>query len=117
MIGFRIREERDMLKLSQTAFAELIGVDKTTVINWEKDRSSPTTAQLAALSAKGVDGLYILTGIRQGMMAAGKPLSIRQANLLNSLEHATDSDWAAINHMASLIEQARGKPTPEQTAV
>jgi len=50
--------------LTQPAFAELAGVKKRTVIDWEHGVSSPTAVQLAALAAHGVDILYVVTGQR-----------------------------------------------------
>ncbi|WP_157956921.1 XRE family transcriptional regulator [Salinicola aestuarinus] len=63
-IGDRIKEERDRLDLSQTAFASLAGVGKTTQINYEKNNRSPDTDYLSALDAAGVDTFYVLTGRR-----------------------------------------------------
>ena len=64
MIGNRLREERERLGLTQPVFAELAGAKKRTLIDWEKDVSSPTAVQLAQLAAAGADVLYILTGQR-----------------------------------------------------
>ena len=64
MIGERIREERSRLDLNQSDMADIAGVGKRTIIDWEKDRSSPTAQHLVKLSAVGVDTTYILTGVR-----------------------------------------------------
>ncbi|UQY37315.1 helix-turn-helix transcriptional regulator [Pseudomonas fulva] len=63
-IGERLREERDRLDLSQTAFAELGGVQKRAQINYEKDDRHPDAGYLAAIAAANVDVLYVLTGER-----------------------------------------------------
>lgn len=63
-IGERLKEERERLGLSQPAFAAVAGAAKRTLIDWEKGATSPSAVQLAALSAIGVDVLYILTGQR-----------------------------------------------------
>ena len=73
MIGNRLREERERLGLTQPVFAELAGAKKRTLIDWEKDVSSPTAVQLAQLSAAGADVLYILTGQRAGGASAPPP--------------------------------------------
>lgn len=70
MIGNRLREERERLGLTQPVFAELAGAKKRTLIDWEKDVSSPTAVQLAQLSAAGADVLYILTGQRSSAQPA-----------------------------------------------
>lgn len=63
-IGDRLKEERERLKLSQTAFGAIDGTGKKTVISWEKNLSSPTATFLEKASKHNVDVLYILTGIR-----------------------------------------------------
>ena len=70
MIGNRLREERERLGLTQPVFAELAGAKKRTLIDWEKDVSSPTAVQLAQLAAAGADVLYILTGQRSSAQPA-----------------------------------------------
>jgi transcriptional regulator with XRE-family HTH domain len=59
----RLKQEREKLRLSQSALAALVGVGKTTVINWEKGASAPNAVQLAALAAARADILYIVTGV------------------------------------------------------
>ncbi len=62
MIGLRIKEERIRLGLTQPDFAQIAGISKRTLIDWEKDASSPNAVQLSALSQAGVDVNYIITG-------------------------------------------------------
>lgn len=64
MDGSRLREERLRLGLSQAALGERIGVQKRTILDWEKNRTSPTGAHLSALSEHGVDVVYVITGKR-----------------------------------------------------
>ena len=64
MIGERLKEERKRLGLTQPGLAEIAGAAKRTVIDWEKGVSSPTAAQLEALSRVGMDVLFVVTGIR-----------------------------------------------------
>lgn len=63
-IHARLKGERERLELSQTRLADLAGVGKTTVINWEKGASSPDASQLAAVAESGVDVLFVVTGQR-----------------------------------------------------
>ena len=65
-IGLRIREERRRLGVNQTEFAALGGAKKHSQIHYEAGSRSPSTAYLAAISAAGVDVLYIVTGRREG---------------------------------------------------
>jgi transcriptional regulator with XRE-family HTH domain len=64
-IGERLKEERERLGLTLVAFAELSGSKKNTVIDWQKDASSPPLAKLSALEKIGLDIIYIITGNRQ----------------------------------------------------
>jgi transcriptional regulator with XRE-family HTH domain len=64
MIGQRLKEERERLALSQTDFAALVNAAKRTQIEWEKDNSSPSAAQLNLFFQAGVDIQYVVTGIR-----------------------------------------------------
>lgn len=61
-IADRLREEREKLGYSQTAFGALLGKVKQTVIDWESGKSFPNAAFLAAIAAAGADVQYILTG-------------------------------------------------------
>lgn len=63
-IGSRLREERERLKLSQTAMAEAAGTTKQTQHAHETDRTPPKASYLAAVAAFGVDVAYVITGER-----------------------------------------------------
>lgn len=62
MFGVRIKEERQLLGLSQELLADKLGISRRTMVGWEKDDSSPTTVQLFALHELGFDVNYIITG-------------------------------------------------------
>lgn len=63
-IGSRLKEERERLALSQTAFGDLGGIKKLAQINYEKNGRSPDAVYLAAIANAGADVWYILTGER-----------------------------------------------------
>ncbi|MCX7283657.1 MAG: helix-turn-helix transcriptional regulator [Novosphingobium sp.] len=64
-ISRRLKEERQRLNMSQTAFAGIAGVTKSAQIKWESgSSSSPTAPALAAWAEAGADVLYIVTGRR-----------------------------------------------------
>jgi len=67
MIGERIKEERNRLGLNQTDFAQVAKASKRTLIDWEKNVSSPTAVQLSALNEIGVDINYVITGHRKAL--------------------------------------------------
>ena len=62
----RLKEERTRLGLSQAALADMLGVTKWTVINYERlgGRGTPIPADLLSACARlGMDVQYILTGV------------------------------------------------------
>lgn len=65
-IGKRIAEERKRMGLSQTAFANLVGVSLSSQRRYEKGDSDPDSAYLTASSKAGVDIAYLLTGEKEG---------------------------------------------------
>jgi transcriptional regulator with XRE-family HTH domain len=63
-VGKRIAEERKRNGLSQSAFADVVGVSFSSQRRYEDGRSDPDTAYLSAISKAGVDVGYVLTGNR-----------------------------------------------------
>lgn len=64
MFGQRLKEERKRVGFTQPQLGEVVSLTKRTVIDWEKDKSSPTAIQLAAMAKNGFDVSYLITGIR-----------------------------------------------------
>ena len=64
MLGQRLKEERKRVGFTQPQLGEIVSLTKRTVIDWEKDKSSPTGIQLAAMAKHGFDVSYLITGIR-----------------------------------------------------
>jgi transcriptional regulator with XRE-family HTH domain len=101
MIGERLKEERKRLGYSQEAFATTAGITRRPYAEWESGNTSPTAAQLAALSAAGADVLYIVTGERSGaaitpdereMLALFRAASLTgKAAAVGALKGAADS--------------------------
>lgn len=69
-IHVRIKNERERLGLSQTAFGAIGDVGKTTVIAWERGTAFPNAAFLAAIANTGVDVQYVVTGTPSGSAIA-----------------------------------------------
>ncbi len=63
--GERLREVRSLAGLSQTEFAALGGAKKHSQINYEADKSSPSSDYLSLLAQHDIDVLYLLTGERR----------------------------------------------------
>jgi len=64
-VASRLREERERLGMSQSAFAEACGVKKLAQLNYEKGDRKPDTDYLESAVRLGADVLYILTGRRE----------------------------------------------------
>lgn len=62
--GARIREERERLRLNQTAFSAIGGVTKKTQMLYESGERFPDIRYLSAIQEIGVDTRYIITGER-----------------------------------------------------
>lgn len=104
-VGFRIKEERLRLGFNQPDFAAIVGVSKRTVIDWEKDVSSPTAAQLSVFVKFGVNALYVLTG-QMLMLASGiSPVSEEMA-LIGHYRRADETGKKAIEVIASALANA-----------
>ncbi len=97
MIGERLKEERERLGYTQPVFAEIAGAKKRTLIDWEKNVSSPTAVQLSALTSIGVDVMYVLTGERTNMEYS---LNRKEEALLDNYRHCVAEDQAAIYRVA-----------------
>lgn len=80
IIGARLKEEVSKLG-GPTAVAEFLGVHRNTVQNWFTN-GGVSAEPLAALAAKGMDVLYVLTGERNVMalQRAGLEASARSLN-------------------------------------
>lgn len=63
-LGERLKEERNRLGMSQTAFGELGGVKVLAQRNYESGLRSPDANYLARIEVAGVDVLYVVTGKR-----------------------------------------------------
>jgi len=81
LMGGRMEEERERLKLSKVALAEACGVRREMIGRYEKGEASPGAEVLAKLMALGADVAFILTGHRIGMTY--QPTPSIQAHAIN----------------------------------
>lgn len=73
--GDRLKEERERLRLNQTALGELGGVRKQAQLHYESGKRFPDANYLAAVAGAGVDVVYALTGER-ATNAAATPMEV-----------------------------------------
>lgn len=106
----RLKEERERLGHSQTAFAALAGASKHAQINWEKGAASPNAAALAAWAEAGLDVLYVVTGQRTGgATAAPAPaLAPDEEILLDNYRNCPPDARAAIKTTSAALARAAG---------
>jgi len=125
-IGARLREERERLGLTQRVFGEIGGVEPNAQGKYESGERTPKADYLAAVAARGVDALYVLSGTRtplsqgslsaqeNGLLAAfrGLPLADQAAvqQLLGSLAGALPRAYAKVSSQApAVFARATGK--------
>lgn len=121
MFHKRLKGEREAKSLYQQDVAEITGVSKRTVIDWEKGVSSPTGVQLSALYEKGFDVNYIVTGIRtadrpyemgglsSNYVARQVLLSERELALLDDFRSLGDKEKDAAETMLHAAAQQKVK--------
>lgn len=95
-LGSRIKEERKRLGLTQVTFAELVGVQPTTQINYEKDNRIPDAAYLEKAGKAGCDILYLVAGRRS------------QQTSISGEEQTLIDNYRAMDFAARLNVQAVG---------
>lgn len=105
-IGERLRDERIRLGLNQTDMAALAGVTKTTQLNYEKGTRSPDAAYLAAVSAAGIDVLYVLTGNRVPM--AAETLSEKESSMVEKYRSLGAADRASLDRLVDALAETAG---------
>lgn len=107
----RLKEERERVGLTQPQIADVLGVGKTTVINWEKGASAPSAQQLAEMVAKGIDVTYVVTGRRISSQVDLDPL--RRA-VLDSFDRCSpEKQIEAVQYMALLAAGVAPGPSGE----
>lgn len=76
MTGFseRLKQERKRVRLSQAEAAEVGGVSMNSQSNYENGHRSPDAEYLSRLAARGVDVLYLVTGVRSTVQHPGVPM-------------------------------------------
>lgn len=111
-IGARLREERERLELSQRAFGEIGGVEPNAQGKYENGDRTPKADYLAAVAAKGVDVLYVLTGARTP--APIENLSEVEGWVLGSYRTLIKEDQDAILRMTTALAEYKATYAAEK---
>ena len=100
-LGDHIRSRRLDLGLFQSDVAEQIGVDTTTICNWESNASIPAIRYIPAiLSFLGYDPFPPAQTFAERITTARKVLGLSQRKLALSLgvDSGTLQSWEAVQH-------------------
>lgn len=84
-VGGRLAAERGRIGMTVQDFGIQCGVTKQTQIKYESNQNSPDTRYLSAAMTRGVDVMYVLTGIR-----SVEALPDEHQNLIEAYEAAPD---------------------------
>ena len=108
-IGERLKEERERLGFSQTEFAAVAGASKNSQYNYEKGDRSPDAAYLAAVAEKGVDILYVVTGVATPQVVEG--FTAAEDTLINQYRALPEADQAAVHRIVGAMweQSSKGK--------
>ncbi len=102
-IGYRLRKERERLGLSQRAFGEIGGVEANAQGKYESGDRAPKADYLAAVAAKGVDVLYVLTGTPTPIPVDN--LSVAEEKVLGSYRVLDKEDQDAIRRLTTTMAE------------
>ena len=129
----RLKEERKRLKLNQEEFAALGGVKKGAQFNYENGSRAPDTDYLFAISAAGVNLVYLMTGVlsedamsedEKEVLTGYRSLDVRnKARVLGLIEGASGVDTQSapskigptVTFHGSVGQQITGDITAPQT--
>lgn len=120
-IGLRLRQERNRLKLSQSALGSLGGVETNAQGNYESGARSPKADYLLRIAEAGVDINFVLTGKRsQDADAANAETTAQKHALTEHLGKVTHQLHRNLHglidalYQMSLLIDARVSDTEDQ---
>jgi transcriptional regulator with XRE-family HTH domain len=110
-IAKRIKEERERLKLTQAALAQIAGVSKLTQLKYESGQTIPSAAYLGLLARLGGDVLYIVTGQRtpeiREVDGDSIVISAEESALIDNYRHADEADQTAARRILTALAQQK----------
>jgi transcriptional regulator with XRE-family HTH domain len=102
-IGSRLRKERERLGMSQRVFGEIGGVEANAQGKYESGDRAPKADYLAAVAAKGVDVLFVLTGTPTPVPVDN--LSQAEEKVLGSFRTLHKEDQDAIRRLTTTMAE------------
>ena len=116
-IGERLSDERKRLGYNQSDFSALAGITRKTLFGYESGERAPDALALAAWAKSGLDGLYVVTGQREGVPAPAPaqeqeaPLAPDERILLDNYRHSPPDAQAALMATSDAFAQRSKKKT------
>ncbi len=107
-IGSRIREERERLGLTQRAFGDIGGVEPNAQGKYESGERTPKLDYLAAVAGRGVDALYVLSGVHTPVTSNG--LSSAESQLLDCYRTLPQADQEAVVQLLHSLSRGMQRP-------
>ena len=104
--GARLKEERQTMGLSQQRFAAIGGVEANAQGKYENGNRMPRSSYLVALSERGVDVLYLLSGSR--MPVGVDSLSTAERDILLQFRSLSEAAQNAIRELALSLRKHLG---------
>lgn len=93
--GARVRDLRDHMKMTQQELADLVGIDRGTLIRIESDKRYPQSATIEALAAAlDVSPTALISG--RGVILSSQPEIIDQRDLFDHAERITNNLGGAV---------------------
>lgn len=110
-IGQRLLEIRESMGKTQEEFAAIGGTTRQTQRLYEKDKTMPNAAYLAAIAAIGADITYIITGQHAVFETPegykGAVLSPRERALIENVRALEEEDKRAVERLALRAAEAK----------
>ena len=95
-LGSRLKEERERLGLTQARLGALVGAAERTVIEWEKNASSPKGHLLEVMAQVGLDAAYVVTGRRQDRVQESAPRYEMVGSSTDQSQEERVPDWLVL---------------------
>ena len=107
--GDRLKEERERLGFNQTDFAAIADATRKTLFNWETGIAAPNALVLAAWAERGLDVLYVVTGLRDP-----NALDPAEQALIDSYRRCKPAARVNLIQTAALLSAGMSAASPKQ---
>ncbi len=94
--------------MTQRVFGDIGGVEPNAQGKYESGERTPKADYLAAVAARGVDSLYVLSGVRTPVPQGS--LSAEEDYLLGCFRNLPAADQAAVQQLLGSLAQALPSP-------